>query len=236
MVTTINGDNGTYLNIDMWNDDEFIPNRYGADCFCNDLSGTCWGWIYDDAGKIIGDYESDDSVLVGDNFLVDFDIEACDKITASKQPKYMANMVSASTSNSSLVFENYGDVNFLDDGCVAAADPDREGCYYVITCYPVEGVNSDHHYLIQDCYVDINDSWIDPDAVGDYSGVHGFKTKEEEAWFAVDCVHYYGGENFGANVPSRGLDNYDDVLYTAEGVEEYMSKYNLPSSIYFDGE
>ncbi len=261
MVTTINGDNGTYLNIDMWYGNEFVPGQYGADSFFNDNSAIYWGWIYDDAGKIIGDYETDDSVLVQENFLIDWagdqrgadlrrdirtiaeklndlggNVTACDSINCATEPKYTANMVSASTSNSSLVFENYGDVNFLDDGCVAAADPDRDGCYYVITCYPVEDVNSDHHYLIQDCYVDINDSWIDPDAVGDYSGVHGFKTKEEEAWFAVDCVHYYGGQNFGANVPPMGLDNYDDVLYTAEGVEEYMSKYNLPSSIYFDGE
>ena len=135
------------------------------------------------------------------------------------------------SSNAGLVWENYGDVNFLDDGCVAAADPDRKGCYYVITCYPVNDVNSDHCYLIQDCYVDTNDSWIDRDAVGDYSGV--YDNSENMAWFAVDCVHYYGGENFGAFVPPAGLDNYDDVLYTAEEVEEYMSKYNLPSSIHF---
>ena len=135
------------------------------------------------------------------------------------------------SSSNDLVFENYGDVNFLDNGCVAAADPDREGCYYVITCYPVEDVNSDHCYLIQDCYVDTNDDWLDQQAVGDYSGV--YNNEDNMAWFAVDCVHYYGGENFGANVPPAGLDNYDDYLYTAEGVEEYMSRYNIPSFIHF---
>ncbi len=135
------------------------------------------------------------------------------------------------SSSNDLVFDNYGDVNFLDNGCVAAADPDREGCYYVITCYPVEDVNSDHCYLIQDCYVDTNDDWLDQKAVGDYSGV--YNNEDNMAWFAVDCVHYYGGENFGANVPPAGLDNYDDYLYTAEGVEEYMSRYNIPSFIHF---
>lgn len=137
-------------------------------------------------------------------------------------------------SESSVVFGNYGDLNFLDDGCVAAADPDREGCFYVITCYPVEDVNSDHHYLIQDCYVDTSDEWLDEYAIKDYSGVA--KDENDLCWFAVDCVHYYGGQAFGANVPPAGLDNYDDYLYTAEGVEEYMSKYNIPSDIVFDGD
>ena len=138
------------------------------------------------------------------------------------------------SSKSGLIFENYGDLNFLDDGCVAAQDPENPNCFYVITCYPVEDVNSDHHYLIQDCYVDITDSWLDQGAVGDYSGV--YDNSDSPIWFAVDCVHYYGGENFGATVPPRGLDNYDDYLYTAAGVEEYMSNYNIPSDIYFDGE
>ena len=134
------------------------------------------------------------------------------------------------SSETNLVWGNYGDVNFLDDGCIAAADPDREGCFYVITCYPVEDVQSDHCYLIQDCYVDTSDNWIDVQAVQNYSGV----SKDNDlCWFAVDCVHYYGGENFGANVPPAGLSNYDDYLFTAEEVEEYMSKYNLPSSIHF---
>jgi hypothetical protein len=54
--------------------------------------------------------------------------------------------------------------------------------------------------------------------------------------FATDCVRYYGGENFGAEgVGYRGMKP-EEYLYTAEGVEEYMSSYNIPSNIYFDGE
>lgn len=83
MVTTINGDNGTYLNIDMWYDNEFAAKQYGADVFFNDLSAEYWGWIYDDAGKRIGSFDSDDSVLIEKNFLTDFDIEASTKITAT---------------------------------------------------------------------------------------------------------------------------------------------------------
>lgn len=81
--TTINGDNGTYLNIDMWYDNEFVAKQYGADVFFNDLSAEYWGWIYDAAGKRIGSFDSDDSVLIEKNFLTDFDIEASTKITAT---------------------------------------------------------------------------------------------------------------------------------------------------------
>lgn len=137
------------------------------------------------------------------------------------------------SSTSGLIFENYGDVNFLDGGCVVAQDPDRQGCYYVITCDYVWDTPGDHHYLIQDCYVDINDDWIDVDAVEQYADVD---KETDPMLFATDCVRYYGGQNFGANVPPMGLSNYDDSLYTAEGVEEYMSDYNISNDIYFDGE
>ena len=136
-------------------------------------------------------------------------------------------------SNYNLIWENYGDDNFLDGGCIVAEDPDRQGCYYVITCNYVNDTPGDHHYLIQNCYVDISDDWIDVLAVENSMGCD---QESQPMWFAVSCVEYYGGQNFGADVPSRGLSNYDDSLYTAEGVEEYMSDYNLPADIYFDGE
>ena len=87
MTTTINGDNGTYLNVDMWYGNEFIPKAYGADSFFNDNSATCWGWIYDENGKMIGSYESDDSVLVQENFQIawvgDEDVTASTVLAAS---------------------------------------------------------------------------------------------------------------------------------------------------------
>lgn len=131
---------------------------------------------------------------------------------------------------SELVFENCGDTNFLDGGCVVAKDGDRDGCYYVVTCDYVWDTPGDHHYLIQDCYVDINDDWIDVAAVERFADAN---KEVDPEMFAADCVRYYGGQEFGANVPHRGLSDYDVSLYTAEGVEEYMSQYNLPVNIYF---
>lgn len=132
------------------------------------------------------------------------------------------------SNSNGLVYENYGDVNFLDGGCIIAKDGDY---YNVVTCDFVYDTLGDHNYLIQDCYVDIDDSWINQAEIEQYCGCN---KEEDPDWFAKCCVDYYGGENFGANIPPSGLSNYDDYLYTAEGVEQYMKRrYNLPSDIHF---
>lgn len=70
-VTTIYGDYDTTLTIDMWYGDKFVPRKYGADASVYG-NGEYRGNIYDNSGKIIGDYTSDNSVLIEDNFLIDF--------------------------------------------------------------------------------------------------------------------------------------------------------------------
>lgn len=70
-VTTIYGDYDTTLTIDMWYGDKFVPRKYGADASVYG-NGEYRGHIYDDSGKIIGDYTSDNSVLIEENFLIDF--------------------------------------------------------------------------------------------------------------------------------------------------------------------
>lgn len=128
-------------------------------------------------------------------------------------------------------WENYGDVNFLDGGFIIKDLGNGE--YDFVACNVVYDVDSDHHYLIEEGTIDINDSWIDVEEIERYADC---KKDEEPVWFARACVDYYGAENFGANVPRRGLEDYDDFLYTAEGVEDYMKDYDLPSEIYFDGD
>ena len=127
------------------------------------------------------------------------------------------------SSKSNLVFENYGDANFLDGGCIIAKDGDA---YRVVTCdYVYDAHDENRSYLIQECYVDINDTWIDRDAIESYADCN--KDTEPE-WYAQACVSYYGGQDFGAGFYS------EDQLMTADEVEQYMkSHYNLPSDIYF---
>lgn len=70
-VTTIYGDYDTTLTIDMWYGDKFVPRKYGADASVYG-NGEYRGNIYNESGKIIGDYTSDNSVLIEKNFLIDF--------------------------------------------------------------------------------------------------------------------------------------------------------------------
>ena len=76
--------NGGYLNIDMWYGDKFEPMMYGADAYFSGSDYVYRGNIYNDQGKVIGDYESDDSSFIGKNFLIDWegssDRDSYDKI------------------------------------------------------------------------------------------------------------------------------------------------------------
>ena len=76
--------NGGYLNIDMWYGDAFEPMKYGADAYFSESDYVYRGNIYNDQGKVIGDYESDDSSFIGKNFLIDWegssDRDSYDKI------------------------------------------------------------------------------------------------------------------------------------------------------------
>lgn len=58
------------INIDMWYGDMFEPMKYGADASFNDNGGYYTGNIYNDNGKIIGDYYSENSVWIEQNFKI----------------------------------------------------------------------------------------------------------------------------------------------------------------------
>jgi hypothetical protein len=63
--------------IDMWYDDEFVPMKYGADAFFSGCDCVYRGNIYDDSGKMIGDYISPDSVWIEKNFKIKWNGEGC---------------------------------------------------------------------------------------------------------------------------------------------------------------
>ena len=118
-------------------------------------------------------------------------------------------------------WENYGDVNFLDGGCVLR----KEGNYYhIIRCdFGWDMGDNPAHYMVSDVMLDINDSWIDRKAIEDYADCD---KDTEPDWFAVSTVLYYGPENCGGTAE----------MMTAQEVEDYMSNYDIPSDIYFGGE
>lgn len=122
-------------------------------------------------------------------------------------------------------WENFGDVNFLDGGCVLQYDPSYGNfTYHIIKCDFVWDMGDDPaHYQISDVILDIDDSWIDKEAVERYADCN---RDTEPEWFATAVVSYYGAENCGGTVE----------MMTTQEVADYMSQYDIPADIYFDGE
>lgn len=60
------------MHIDMWYSDKFEKRKYGADAWFNGSTGKYWGWIYNHTGKIIGDYTTSDSILIEENFNIEW--------------------------------------------------------------------------------------------------------------------------------------------------------------------
>ena len=59
--------------IDMWHGDKFVPQKFHADAsfYPHKSFGFVYrGNIYDDAGNMIGDYSTNDSVWIEDNFII----------------------------------------------------------------------------------------------------------------------------------------------------------------------
>ena len=74
-VITLKDNVGKYeisITIDMWYGDKFEPMKYGADAWFSDADGVYRGNIYDETGKVIGDYTADDSSLISKNFQIDW--------------------------------------------------------------------------------------------------------------------------------------------------------------------
>ena len=92
------------------------------------------------------------------------------------------------------MFINYGDRNFFEYGILVDSEhSDTE--FQILYCRPYD--DEEDKYLFAECTVDITDSWIDKKAVMSFAGM-----KEENfdpIRFAIDCIEYYGVENFGAN-------------------------------------
>ena len=92
------------------------------------------------------------------------------------------------------MFENYGDVNFFEYGRLIELQ--KDGTVDMLVCNPVfDCKNPDRCYQFDYVNVNINDSWIDADAVCSHADV----SKDDTIRFALACIDYYGVEieNFG---------------------------------------
>ena len=73
MNKTKNKEDG--YKIDMWYKDKFEPMKYGADAtfYPHGCFGYSYcGHIFDETGKMIGDYSANDSVWIEKNFRIEW--------------------------------------------------------------------------------------------------------------------------------------------------------------------
>lgn len=90
------------------------------------------------------------------------------------------------------MYLNYGDVNFFDYGRLVDAEH-SDTVLEVITCDPY--CDTENLYQFGVLSVDITDTWINKSAVCEYIGAD--PATVDPVQYALGCISYYGGENFG---------------------------------------
>lgn len=115
------------------------------------------------------------------------------------------------------MYNNYGDVNFFEYGRMVELQND--GTVDVFVCNPVcDCQDPDRCYQFDHVNVDINDSWIDVDAVCGYADV----SKEDIIRFALACIDYYGVEDFGGTAYY-----YESQFYTKTEILDSLKYYDI---------
>ena len=87
------------------------------------------------------------------------------------------------------MYKNYGDKNFFEGGRYATNTWDDS--YDIILCDYVSDMDK---YRLVFGTIDINDSWIDENAIKNFAGVSRSDLPEQ---YALACAEYYDIENFG---------------------------------------
>lgn len=118
------------------------------------------------------------------------------------------------------IFENYGDVNILEHGCLVCKDPLFEDCWTVLCIDRVPG--EEGVYLYTDPYIDMEaaKNWIDHQFWEMYSTAD----PEDQVWVVLKVLDYYGSYEF-AREPQKmtlgeltaALENYAINCIIPEG-------------------
>ena len=96
----------------------------------------------------------------------------------------------------------------------------KDGTVDVLVCNPVFGLNDPRHYQFDYINVDINDRFINVNAVCSYADIN--KNDINIIQFALACIDYYGVENFG------GTCYYDESqFYTKNEVLDNLKYYDI---------
>lgn len=125
------------------------------------------------------------------------------------------------------VWQSQADVNFVEYGGTFVR---RDGwdCYEVIVLENMAQHDSafedaDRKYYLAEAYVDLEDSWIDYESVGECYGIAVDRLSDEydPEELAYACVGYYGAHEFG------GCERIEKNLKTYEEVMEVLKAYEI---------
>lgn len=109
------------------------------------------------------------------------------------------------------MYTNYGDKNFFECGVLVDTEH-SDTVFPMLLCRPYP--DEEDLFQFGNVEVDVNDSWIDADAVSSFCGC----TKEEDPIrFAIGCTDYYSWDNFGAisycyNWTRMGKEEIKEIL------------------------
>lgn len=109
---------------------------------------------------------------------------------------------------------NYGDVNPIEHGglWVKPDVPTFPNCFYIVEVTPMEDKEG---WFVSDGYVDLNDSWIDWQAVYSYTDT---SWTDEPIIRALSAFQYYGPKEFQGEIQGERIR--EDVL-------EYLKEWEI---------
>lgn len=91
------------------------------------------------------------------------------------------------------MYRNYGDVNFLEHGCLIDSEH-SDTVFDMLLCEPYS--DEEDMYQFAHVQVDIEDPWINREGVMNDIGMT--EDTFDPIFFARGCVSYYSWDNFGA--------------------------------------
>lgn len=111
------------------------------------------------------------------------------------------------------MYANYGDLDFFEYGILVK--PESETAFNILHCVPV--TDSDGKYMFSDCYIDIDDSWIDKQAVMSFIDMND--QEFDNILYAIGCIEYYGTYEF--------TGGYEKPLMNKEEIKNELKLYGI---------
>ena len=120
------------------------------------------------------------------------------------------------------MFKNYGDWDFFEDGILVEQQSPSQ--FTLLRCNPVQDQEDRYEFARLD--VDLDDDWMDKQALRDYAGLE--PGVDNDAEMAIAATEYYSWENFGAG---SGCGNFgpdhDWRSMTKEEIKKKKKNYSI---------